>query len=170
MNSSTFPSPSRTVSPVSSSSYHLAMRPQIDEDMSYMKQEPSSGVSPVFHHLSLTRSASPSAYHHHGAYTHQTPTSRTRLTHRRTKSLYTHPRQLGFMLLPLPLAAQPYPSPLSPCTNPLSRRTPFPTTSDASNIHERHMMVNPQIAAHLKRGGTVRVRSVDGDRCWRISL
>ena len=35
---------------------------------------------------------------------------------------------------------------------------------------ERMMLVNPAIAAHLKRGGVVSVRSVDGSKSWKIRM
>jgi hypothetical protein len=35
---------------------------------------------------------------------------------------------------------------------------------------ERMMLVNPSIAAHLKRGGVVSVRSVDGKKSWKIRI
>ena len=34
----------------------------------------------------------------------------------------------------------------------------------------RMILVNPAIAAHLRRGGVVNVRSRDGEKRWRISL
>ena len=34
----------------------------------------------------------------------------------------------------------------------------------------RLLLVNPKIAAHLKRGGLVNVRSIDGERSWRVFL
>lgn len=35
---------------------------------------------------------------------------------------------------------------------------------------ERMMLVNPAIAAHLKRGGVVSVKSVDGSKSWKIRI
>lgn len=42
--------------------------------------------------------------------------------------------------------------------------------SQQKHRQKRMMLVNPVIAAHLKRGGAVNVRSVDGVKSWKVYL
>lgn len=62
-------------------------------------------------------------------------------------------------------------APLSP-----TKLLPLPTLSARRaapppiRTQQRLVLVNPAIAAHLKRGGAVSVKSVDGARSWKVFL
>ena len=74
-----------------------------------------------------------------------------------------------------PLHIRRTPSPSNDATIPDTRSASPPSISKskAPNHHmslERMMLVNPAIAAHLKRGGVVSVKSVDGSKSWKIRI
>lgn len=46
----------------------------------------------------------------------------------------------------------------------------MPLTPTRRATFDRMMLVNPAIAAHLKRGGAVNMRTPDGVKKWRIRL
>jgi hypothetical protein len=112
-----------------------------------------------------------------------------RFPHRRTQSLSVpSPTSYGFILLPQtsetpitpaftrrhsetsPRHAAPKrtPSPAGVITMP--DRIPVPSTPTRRASFDRMMLVNPAIAAHLKRGGAVNMRTPGGLRRWRVKL
>ncbi|KAI9638527.1 uncharacterized protein MKK02DRAFT_31951 [Dioszegia hungarica] len=114
----------------------------------------------------------------------------TRPGHRRTQSLAAPP-SYGFLLHPqtTPTATS-FPhrrAPLSPRSitgfrtpsPPVSRvlpardeakQAPTPLTPTRKATFDRMMLVNPAIAAHLRRGGAVNMRTPDGAKRWRVRL
>jgi hypothetical protein len=81
------------------------------------------------------------------------------------------PRSGDTTLSPTPEEPAPTPAPLSP-----TKLLPLPTLSARRaapppiRTQQRLVLVNPAIAAHLKRGGAVSVKSVDGARSWKLFL
>jgi hypothetical protein len=81
------------------------------------------------------------------------------------------PRSRDTTLSPPPEEVAPTPAPLSP-----TKLLPLPTLSARRAApppiatQQRLVLVNPAIAAHLKRGGAVSVKSVDGARSWKVFL